>query len=160
VLARLRCYSSAVLKLFAAAALVFLIACGGADELPGGRVAGNGMAPALPEGAYFEYQEPDTVEVGDIVAFEMAVDGVQRGFIKRVVAVAGQTVEVADGVVLVDGVPLDESGYVATAPQYTVPATEVAADHVYVLGDNRDDSIDSHDFGPVPVSSIHGVVVD
>ena len=149
-----------MLKILLAAVVVFLVACGGSEELPGGRVAGNGMAPALPEGAYFEYEEPETVVVGDIVAFEMAVDGVQRGFIKRVVAVAGQTIEVADGLILVDGAPLDESGYVATAPPYSVPATVVPADHVYVLGDNRDDSIDSHDFGPVLLASIHGVVVD
>jgi len=148
-----------VLKILAAA-LLLLVACGGEEELPGGRVAGNGMAPALPEGAYFEYEEPDTVVVGDIVAFQVDVQGVQRGFVKRVVAVAGQTIQVTGGVVLVDGAPLDESAYVATAPPYAVPPTLVPDGHVYVLGDNRDDSIDSHDFGPVSLASITGVVVD
>lgn len=139
---------------------VLLVACGGEEELPSGVVGGKGMEPALVEGDFFQYEQRDEVRVGDIVVFEVTQDGVQRMFIKRVVALGGQTVEVADGVVLVDGAPLDESGYETAPPAYTVPPTEVPAGHVYVLGDNRADSIDSHDFGPVALDAVHGVVVE
>lgn len=147
--------------LLALVALAILAAACGSEEPQArtGYVVGHGMAPALEEGDSFQYRPADAVRVGDIVAFEFADSGgVTRMFIKRVVAVGGQLVEVTDGRVIVDDVPLDESAYVATAPPYTVAPLVVPEGHIYVLGDNRDDSIDSHDFGPVALAAVHGVV--
>lgn len=79
--------------------------------------------------------------------------------IKRVVAVAGQTVELRRGRLWVDGVGVAEP-YLAGGPM-TVPSlapTVVPSDHLYVLGDNRSPlaSRDSRAFGPVPLDQVAG----
>jgi signal peptidase I len=75
--------------------------------------------------------------------------------IKRVIALAGQSVEVRDGQVLVDGEVLDEP-YVAEAPRYTVGPLRVPEGMLYVLGDNRNVSSDSHDWGALPQQRVMG----
>ncbi len=92
---------------------------------------------------------------GDVVVFEYSADPNQRDFIKRVIAVPGQTVQVEAGVVMVDGVPLDEP-YVSEAPNYTLPPTLVTEGSLFVLGDNRNNSLDSHVFGLVDASTVIG----
>ncbi len=69
--------------------------------------------------------------------------------VKRIVAVEGDTIEVEAGVVRVNGEILDEP-YIAAPPHYSLPPTEVPEDHVFVLGDNRNQSLDSHYWGFVP----------
>ena len=103
-------------------------------------------------------------ERGDIVTFaDPEVAG--RTLIKRVIAVGGQTVDLVDGVVHVDGVPLNEP---YTLGKQSSPLSRTAADadisfpytvpqgHVWVMGDNRTASQDSRYFGAVPVSSVNG----
>lgn len=96
---------------------------------------------------------------GDIITFEDPTDP-DRILIKRVVATEGQTVELRNGLVYVDGVPLNEP-YTLDRPSedlesgieypYTVPAG-----YVWVMGDNRTNSADSRVFGAIPVDSITG----
>ena len=107
----------------------------------------------------------DQYHRGDIVVFAPPdAAGGQDGvpFIKRVIGVAGDTVEVHDGRVYVNDVGLDEP-YVyadASGPQttdasglsrWTVPVGEL-----FLMGDHRAESVDSRSFGPVPVSSVVG----
>ncbi len=73
-------------------------------------------------------------------------------FIKRLIGLPGESVVVAGGIVRVDGVALAEP-YVLSAPDYT-GAWTLAADEYFVLGDNRNDSSDSHIWGPVHRSAI------
>ena len=101
---------------------------------------------------------------GDIVTFaDPEVAG--RTLIKRVIATEGQTVDLVDGHVYVDGIELDEP-YVGAKESYPLARTAadveivfpytVAEGHVWVMGDNREASQDSRYFGAIPVSSITG----
>lgn len=83
--------------------------------------------------------------VGDVVVFRFPLDPT-RDFIKRVIAVEGQTVEVHDGIVIVDGIPVEEE-YIDDPPRYDFLAQTVPEDHVFVLGDARNNSFDSHQWG-------------
>lgn len=105
-------------------------------------------------------------EQGDIVTFDdPEIQG--RILIKRIIATEGQTIDLVDGVVYVDGIPLDEP-YTNGLPSYplvpafgvdiTYPYT-VPEDCIWVMGDNRTKSSDSRYFGAVPVSSVLGKAV-
>ncbi|MDF2630518.1 MAG: signal peptidase [Symbiobacteriaceae bacterium] len=81
----------------------------------------------------------------------------QRELIKRVIAVAGETIEIRKGIVYVDGKPLKEP-FINTAIKSTVDmdAQPVPENHVFVMGDNRGMSFDSRSIGPIEVSKIDG----
>ena len=79
-----------------------------------------------------------------------------RELIKRVVALAGETVQARDGTVYVDGRPLIEPYLPDGVLQADFSPVTVPADHVFVLGDNRPNSKDSRVFQAVPVDSIVG----
>lgn len=94
-------------------------------------------------------------EPGDVIVFLQVSSGEGRQLIKRVIAVPGQTVEVAGGAVLIDGVPIEEP-YISAPPTYTYPPTEVGPDELFVLGDNRINSADSHNFGTIRQDQVVG----
>jgi signal peptidase I len=82
-------------------------------------------------------------------------------FIKRVIGLPGETVEVRDGTVFVDGTALEED-YIKAEPNYTWGAETVDAESYLVLGDNRNSSFDSHAWEPdsfVPEDNIIGKAV-
>ncbi len=93
--------------------------------------------------------------VGRVISFRGPLG--DRTLIKRVVAEAGQTLAIRDGKLYVDGHVVNEP-YVAYAETDGTFFHRVAvpADHVFVLGDNRAASVDSRDFGFVPLDSITG----
>lgn len=100
------------------------------------------------------------VHRGDVVVFERpettSGDPEIKDLIKRVVALPGETVEVADGRVLVDGRPLAES-YLAPGTQtYGAVRTTVPPGHLWVMGDNRSNSSDSRVFGPIDEDLVVG----
>lgn len=77
--------------------------------------------------------------------------------IKRIVAVEGDVVAVAGGALFVNGVVVEEP-YLAAPPTYTLAPRRVPADHVFVLGDNRDNSADGHLWGFLPKSRLKAKV--
>ena len=107
------------------------------------------------------YMFGDPVQ-GDIITFEDPADS-ERVLIKRVIATGGQTVDLRDGVVYVDGGPLDEP-YTQGKPSndlnsgITYPYT-VPEGHVWVMGDNRTNSQDSRYFGAIKESSVTGKAI-
>ncbi len=114
------------------------------------------MRPTIHEGdrllgSKFHYRFHDP-RVGDIVVFrppetaQRAMGPEVKRLVKRVVAVAGDTVEIRGGVVLVNGQALEEP-YVESPPRYRLERVTVPADHLFVLGDNRNQSNDSHFWG-------------
>lgn len=103
------------------------------------------------------YRQPQS---GDIVIFDDP-NNVLPALVKRVVAVAGHTVDLKDGIVLIDGIGASEP-YTYGKPSLPGPVTTpvtVPPGSVWVMGDNRTDSADSRYFGPIPISSIHGRAV-
>lgn len=101
------------------------------------------------------------VERGDIVVFKYP-ESPEVDYIKRVIGVPGDSVEVRNRQVLVNGAVLDEpyvtpehrSGYYPESPAQTIPPG-----HYFVLGDHRNDSLDSRVWGLVPVSNVKGRAV-
>jgi signal peptidase I len=92
---------------------------------------------------------------GDIVVFP--VKGEPLPLIKRVIGLPGETVEVRDGRVLVNGVALREP-YVSVPTVGNTAPVRVPADAVFVMGDNRapGGSLDSRRLGPIPLSKLVG----
>ncbi|GAB4562763.1 MAG: signal peptidase I [Anaerolineae bacterium] len=91
---------------------------------------------------------------GDIVVIR--VPGHSRELlIKRVIALPGETVEIRDGVVYIDGEPLDEP-YVIYRSHETLAPRTVPPLSVFVMGDNRSASNDSRVFGPIHRDNIVG----
>lgn len=100
-----------------------------------------------------------SAEAGDVVTFHREVDGRRTEWLKRVVAVEGQTVRIDDAVLVVDGSPVAEP-YVdlRTVDGTFYRTVTVGEDTVFVLGDSREFSVDSRDFGAVDRSAITGRV--
>lgn len=120
------------------------------------RIDGSSMEPSLHDGEYvivnrvtYRLQPPQR---GDVIVFQR--EG-SREFIKRVVGLPGETVEVRGGHVLVNGVALNES-YIAQPNAYTMEPRKISPNEYFVLGDNRNNSSDSHNWGTVALNTIDG----
>lgn len=95
---------------------------------------------------------------GDLVVFTDPVDGTRT--LKRVVATGGQVVEIRDAVLHVDGVAVPEPYADLSRVDGTwLGQVRVPDDAVFVLGDHRDTSVDSRDYGPVARSALQGRVL-
>jgi len=127
------------------------------------KVEGTSMSPLLSDQERifinkFVYRfEP--IERGDVVVFWYPLER-SKSFIKRVVALPGEIVEIRQGRVFVDGKRLNEP-YVpprfADASNYG--PTRVPDDAYFVMGDHRASSNDSRVFGPVPSRYVYGKAV-
>jgi len=101
---------------------------------------------------------------GDIIVFKYPADP-KRDFIKRCVAVGGQTVEIRDKVVYVDGVALDEPYVIRSdprifpkevSPRDNMDPVYVPQGYIFMMGDNRDNSHDSRFWGPLDLRLVKG----
>ena len=116
-----------------------------------------------PEQKYLMWSHPP--ERGDVIVFH-APTKPQRDFVKRVVGLPGERVEIRSGAVYIDGVVLDEtyleesniSGSMDCIPNLGLVGCTLQEDQFFVLGDNRSNSNDSRDWGPVQIDSIVGKV--
>jgi signal peptidase I len=101
-------------------------------------------------------RQMDQYNRGDIIVFEFPSDRT-RLFIKRIVGLPSETIEIKDGKVFINEAPLDEP-YVLEVVRSNFLKTVVPPQSFYVLGDNRRSSNDSRSWGPVPQENIRGVV--
>ena len=91
---------------------------------------------------------------GDVIVFEYPRDP-SRDFIKRVIGLPGETIEVKSGRVYVNGKMMPEP-FGPNPGSYTAGPVVVPPDEVYVMGDNRNNSSDSHMWGSLPQRLIIG----
>ena len=121
------------------------------------RVDGNSMEPTLQNGEFvvvnklaYKFGDP---QIGDVIVFHYPRDPNQE-YIKRVVGLPGNNVNITNGLVYVNDQILPEP-YIATPPRYQAD-WNVPTDSLFVLGDNRNNSSDSHNWGPVPMQNVIG----
>lgn len=124
------------------------------------RVDGFSMEPTLHSGEFvivnklaYRFGEP---QLSDVIVFHYPRDPEQE-YIKRVIGLPGDRVKITDGQVYVNEQPLDEP-YIETPPAYQSDWV-VPNDSLFVLGDNRNNSSDSHSWGPVPMENVIGKAV-
>ncbi len=124
------------------------------------RVDGFSMDPTLHNGEFILVNRLayrfGSFQRGDIIVFRFPVDPSQD-LIKRVIGLPGDTVSIQRGIVSVNGQPLDEP-YIAAAPAYS-GEWNVPSDRLFVLGDNRNDSSDSHSWGLLPAANVIGKAI-
>ena len=108
--------------------------------------------------AYVFGNEP---ERGDIIVFTPPEEfNSRQDLIKRVIGLPGETLEVRDGLVYINNEPLYED-YILEAPDYEYGPVTIPDDCYFVMGDNRNDSIDSHRWAEpfLPKENIKGKAV-
>jgi signal peptidase I len=121
-------------------------------------VLGHSMEPVLHENDRLFVSNvdvmTDAISRGEIVV--LSAPGDNEIVVKRVIGLPSETVEISDGLVSVDGVLLHEN-YVRERTRFS-GRWEVGENEYFVLGDNRNHSRDSSEYGPVDVNRISGVV--
>jgi signal peptidase I len=124
-------------------------------------VLGPSMQPTLTSGELvlvnkwkYRFSSP---ERGDIVIFHALEE---RDYIKRVIALPGETIEVKNKQLLINGKPVSEPYLPESVVTHDFPAVKVPTDKIFVLGDNRENSRDSRarELGPVSQTELVGKV--
>jgi signal peptidase I len=122
------------------------------------RIEGHSMEPSLHEGQFLIIQKLEyrfhSPERGDVIVFR-SPQNVQKDFIKRIIGLPGEEVQIQDGQVTINGQPLEEP-YVAVPAGGNYGPQIVGPDQYFVLGDNRNNSSDSRSWGMLPVANIIG----
>lgn len=124
------------------------------------RVEGPSMTPTLLNSQYILVDKVQYVfsspRRGDVIVFKWPRD-TSEDFVKRVIGVPGDTVHVdANGQVTVDGVVINEPYVNDLTNPYQPNTWTLGPNQYFVLGDNRGDSSDSRDWGPVPRDDVIG----
>jgi signal peptidase I len=122
-------------------------------------IIGYSMQPDLQEGEWllinkvvYKFRQPES---GEVIVFHPPTNQ-QADYIKRVIALPGETVEIKEGAVYINGTKLDESAYIKESPTYTLTEIKIPENEYFVLGDNRNNSNDSHNGWRVPRENIIG----
>lgn len=122
------------------------------------RVEGMAMLPALAHGDRILVSKRfGQLKRGDIVIFRYPPEP-SKSYVKRVVGLPGETVEIRGGRVLIDGNPLAEA-YLdpeRNQQQLDLAPVRLTGQSFFVMGDNRDNSSDSRSWGPLPTEFVYG----
>lgn len=139
------------------------------------RVPSASMEPALEQGERVLvrriHESPgelaEDLDRGDVLVFRSPHEG-EPLTVKRVIGLPGETIEARDGVIAIDNertlverwLPESERELGSDAADTVdIPRTVLRSDEVFLLGDNRDGSIDSREFGPVTLDRVVGEVL-
>lgn len=129
------------------------------------KVEGTSMMPALRDQERifinkFTYRfGKGSIQRGDTVVFWFPMD-LSKSYIKRVIGLPGDTVEIVRGMVIVNGRPLVEDYVPEEYRDYqSLPRQRIGPDQYFVLGDHRSSSNDSRAWGSVPRQNIYGKAV-
>lgn len=122
------------------------------------RVQMGSMLPTLKENNLiivnkitYRFNDPKR---GDIVVFRPP-NGSKVFYVKRIVALPGETIEIRNGEILINGIPIQEDYISIETPGVYGPLT-LSKDEYFVMGDHRNNSLDSREFGPISKESIIG----
>jgi len=122
------------------------------------KVDGYSMEPTLDNGQYLLVNKAaywfGGPHEGDIVIMRYPLDP-KTYYVKRVIGLPGDTVEIRQGKVLVNDDPLEET-YISSPPAYSMAKQVVRPQDYFVLGDNRNNSSDSHVWGMLPAADVVG----
>jgi signal peptidase I len=146
-----------ILETLVLSALLFLLINAVSARI---RVDGFSMEPTLLDGEFvfvsklsYKLGEPQR---GDVIVFRYPRDP-EEEYIKRLIGLPGDHVRISDGQVFINNQLITEP-YIAAAPYYQ--SEWVVPDNTYfVLGDNRNSSSDSHNWGPVPEENVIGKAI-
>jgi len=154
----LRAFLREILVIIIAAVAIFFLLQATVQK---SSVIGYSMEPGLQDGqqllinkVVYHLHEP---ERGDIIIFHPPPPYSPKAtpFIKRIIALPGDTIEVKNGAVYVNGSKLDEP-YIKEPPTYNLQQKKIPENEYFVLGDNRNNANDSHNGWTVPRQNIIG----
>lgn len=126
------------------------------------RVDGRSMVPTLQNNEHmfvekisYLFRAPRRGEI--VICY---YPGYTKSCVKRVIGLPGEIIAVHNGVVYINGMPLDESAYWGGFVNGEMKATQIGEDEYFVMGDNRNNSKDSRHsaVGPIPIEKIKGRV--
>ncbi len=126
-----------------------------------GTVSGYSMEHTLTDGTKLLYINADLKKInrGDIIAMSASMDNEPCHFVKRVIALPNESIKIKGNKVYINGELLDEPyAYYSSESQCDLSLT-VPEDGYFIMGDNRMDSLDSCDFGPISKKLIVQVVL-
>ena len=134
-----------------AVVVIAQVACGQQDTRV--KLSGYSMKPNFTDGDIFKVEEVslENLKRGDLVLLE--IDG--NLIIKRLIGLPNETISIHDRSIFINGIVLEEP-YETVPPLYKIDEIKLDNDSYYVLGDNRNDSMDSHSWGPVKGNTIKG----
>ncbi|HEX8265355.1 MAG TPA: signal peptidase I [Pyrinomonadaceae bacterium] len=140
--------------------LIFLVAIStsGCYLMPV-RVEGTAMMPTLKNGdRIFVDRNVNNLKRGDIVVFRFPKNH-EQSFVKRIVGLPNESVEIRQGQIFINGKILEEP-YLSdeyNQVKSTRDVVQIPDGNYFVMGDNRDNSYDSRNWGTVPKNLIYGV---
>ena len=103
---------------------------------------------------HYRLNEPQR---GEIITCNYPEDG-NKLFVKRIIGLPGETIEIREGTVYIDGEPIAET-YLTRVDDQSMDPITLAKDEIFVMGDNRPVSRDSRAVGPLTLDEIYGRVL-
>lgn len=126
------------------------------------RMNGDTMEPTYAHGELlrvdYDFQE---LKRGDIIEFKLPSEKTDMLLVKRIVGLPNEKIEIIEGKVLINGERLDETFYFNKVPKATSGSInlQLKNNEYFVLGDNRDKSFDSRNWGALPKKNITAKVI-